>query len=92
LFGDLLSIFILNEHPFLSYSSFPSYTFIRFFFRGISVGIVTRLRAGRPDFDFWEGLRNFLFTTTSRPHFWSPASPLSNGYRGYFPGGKATEA
>jgi hypothetical protein len=47
--------------------------------RDSSVGIVTRLRAGRPGFDFRLGLRIFLSATASRPAL-GPTNLLPNWY------------
>jgi hypothetical protein len=56
--------------------------------RNRSVSVVTRLQAGRPGFNFRKGQRFF----SSLPHpdlLWGPPSLPSNGYRGFFPLGKA---
>jgi hypothetical protein len=62
--------------------------------RDSSVGIATRLRAGRSGFQGsisgggWE-----FFSSPPRPErLWGPPSLLFNGYQGHFPGGKATGA
>jgi hypothetical protein len=71
--------------------------------RDSSVGVVTRLRAGRSGFDSWQGqLWDFfdfrgggweLLSSPPRPErFWGPPSLLSNGYQGLFPWGKTAGA
>jgi len=51
-----------------------------------SGSIVTRLRAGRPDFDTRQGLGLFLFATASRSAL-GTTQPPSNWILGLFPRG-----
>jgi hypothetical protein len=44
--------------------------------RGSSVSIVTRLRAGRPEFYFWHGEGHFLSATAFRPALVSTQPPI----------------
>jgi hypothetical protein len=41
-----------------------------------SISVVTRLRARRPSFDFWEGQGSSFFPTTSRPDLVSTQPPI----------------
>jgi hypothetical protein len=51
-----------------------------------SVSVVTRLRAGRPQFNCREGQWRDFFSSPPHPdRFWRPSSLLSNGYSGLFP-------
>jgi hypothetical protein len=48
-----------------------------------SVGTVTRLRSGRPEFDSRQG-QGFLFSSPPRPtRLWVPSRILSSGYPGF---------
>jgi len=44
--------------------------------RARSVGIATRLRAGRPGFTSWQGLEILLFTTASKSAFGPTQPPI----------------
>jgi len=69
---------------FKHYSIYISINHFHYYkIRCSSVSVVTRLRAGRLDFDSRQGLRFF----SSPPHsdrLWSPYSLLSRGYRRFF--------
>jgi hypothetical protein len=58
--------------------------------RDISISVMTRLRAGRPQFDS-RHRRIFLFATTSRPAL-EPTQPPVQWIPGSFLGGKAAES
>ena len=58
--------------------------------RDSSVGLVTRLFAGEPGFEFRQGQNIFSFLWNVLPA--SGIQPSSNGYWGYFPGGTAAWA
>jgi hypothetical protein len=51
-----------------------------------SINILTRLWAGWPGFDFWQG-REFSSSPLWPDSMWAPSSLLSNGYWGLFPWG-----
>jgi hypothetical protein len=68
---------------------YDAYT-ISYSSRGSSVSIVTVLRAGLPGFD--SRIKQGLFLVTASRAALPPPPRLSDGSRGYFPGGKATEA
>jgi hypothetical protein len=53
--------------------------------RGSSVNKVTRLWAGRPEFNSRKGLRLFISTPPRPDRLSGPLSLLSNGYWGFFP-------
>jgi len=56
-----------------------------------SVFIVTRLRAGRQWFNSRQG-KGFFSSPPPPDRLWGPRSPLSNEYRGSFPGGEGCKA
>jgi len=60
---------------------------------GISVSIMTRLRARRPEFDSWQTQWRNVFSSLPHPdRLYGPPSLLSDATGNFFAGGKATGA
>jgi hypothetical protein len=77
------TLHIFSKPPLLKYFSSPSCYHCYHYSVLIPINIVTRLRVGRPGFDFRQG-QGFLYFPMHTDQFWEPPSPILNGKGGPF--------